>query len=288
MTRTTTIDVRTKWDKLVLELKNLRHDDIGALVPLCIGIQSVLSPTENYESCLRNLQFMGFELLKSCELKSALERWQRLREFLFNEKGFELSSVAAPQIGEEVLLMQPVLQKRAGHPLPLAFILLNLAGRLELPMALIQARHHFLLRWVRPGETVYLDLYNQARALSEAELIQVLNRSASNLEVWSSKQLMFQYLELLRGAFERARSLLQLHTVFNLLLQLDDANTAILGQRALLRQKLGLTREALTDLKRYFSFVEKAHAPFELRQCLQELEYSPTEACSRPTTEFLH
>jgi regulator of sirC expression with transglutaminase-like and TPR domain len=282
-----TLDTRFTWEKLVLELKVLRCEDFGSLVPLCIGIQSVLWPKDNVESCLRGVQFMGFELLKACEHKSEAERWEILRTFLFDEKGFQLSSARPKEVNENALLMRRVLDNRSGHPLVIVFLLLHLAHFLDLPMALIHARHHFLLKWVRSGKTIYLDVYNEGRALTDSELIQVLNRSASSLEVWSSSQLLIHYLELLMGAFERSQSLAQLHMVYNLLLQLDDGNTAILGLRALLRRKLGFYREALNDLKRYFSFVEKTHAPPEIQQCWLDLERTP-EPPTRDSTELLH
>lgn len=282
-----TLETRYTWDKLVLELKHLRAEDFGALVPLCIGIQSVLWPNDNLETCQRNVQFMGFDLVKNCEGLAEAERWEILRTFLFEEKAFQLSSIRLTEIDEDTLLMKSVLEERVGHPLPVVFLLLNMAHMLDIPIALIQARHHFLLKWVRSGKTIYLDLYNEARALTDGELIQVLNRSASNLEVWNAKQLISQYLELLMASFERSQSLTQLHTVFNLMLQMDDTNTFVLGQRALLRQKLGFTREALADLKRYFSFVERTHAPAELQQCWMQLENAP-EPPARGPTEMLH
>jgi regulator of sirC expression with transglutaminase-like and TPR domain len=207
------MESRYTWEKLVLELKLLKAEDFGALVPLCIGIQSVMWPKDNHEPCLRALQFMGFELLKSCENKSEPERWEILRAFIFNEKGFQLASERPKEISEDAVLMRSVLEERVGHPLTVVFLLLHLAHFLDLPMALIQARHHFLLKWVRSGKTTYMDLYNEGRALTDQELIQVLNRSSSNLEVWSSKQLITQYLELLMHAFERSQNLTQLHVV---------------------------------------------------------------------------
>jgi regulator of sirC expression with transglutaminase-like and TPR domain len=285
-----TLDSRYTWEKLVLELKLLRAEDFGSLVPLCIGIQSVMWPKDNNDPCLRALQFMSFELQKSCENKTEAERWEILRDFIFTEKGFQLASERPKEFGEDVLLMRSVLEERVGHPLTVVFLLLHLAHFLDLPMALIQARHHFLLKWVRSGKTAYMDLYNEGRTLTDQELIAVLNRSSSNLEVWSSKQLVSQYLELLMQAFERSQNLAQLHVVFNLMLQLDEANTDILGQRALLRQKLGFTREALSDLKRYFSFIERTHAPVELQQCWFALEGTPDPIPTAPRgpAEFLH
>lgn len=282
-----TLTTRFTWEKLSLELKLLRNEDFGSLIPLCVGINSVLWPKENLESCFREVQFLGFEVSKSCENLSESERWEALRRFLFDQKSFQISSHRIKDTRDRDLLIKNVLDGRCGHPLPIVFLLLHLAHFLDLPMALLQARHHFLLKWVRSGKTVYLDLYNQGRPLSDQELIQVLNRSSSNLEVWSAKQLMIQYLELLMQAFDSAQALNQLHIVYNLLLQLDDTNTAVLGQRALLRRKLGYNREALSDLKRYFSFVDHTHAPTELQQAWMELEAVP-EPAPRAPTDVLH
>ena len=283
-----TFETRFTWEKLILELKLLRNEDFGAMIPLCIGINSVLWPKENVETCFRQIQFLGYEVLKNCEGLGEAERWEALRRFIFEEKRFHVTSNRPQDITDTDLLIKSVLDEHQGHPLPVVFLILNLAQALDLPIALIQARHHFLLKWVRSGKTIYLDLYNEGRALTDQELIQVLNRSASNLDVWSAKQLMIQYLELLRGAFETSQKLPQLHVIYDLLLQIDETNTAILGQRALLRQKLGFVREAMSDLKRYFSFVERTHAPTEIQQAWLELEAQPKEPPQRSPTDVLH
>ncbi len=280
-----TFETRFTSEKLALELKLLRNEDFGSLVPLAVGINSVLWPNDNIEACFRQIQFFGFEIVKNCDGLEESARWDILRKFVFEEKGFQVSSTR--DVSEEEVLMKSVLDERCGHPLPVVFLLLHLAHFLDLPMALIQARHHFLLKWVRSGKTVYLDLYNGCRALNDAELVKVLNSTASNLEVWSAKQLMIQYLELLMQTFESSQDLPQLHVIYNLLLQLDDSNTSILGQRALLRQRLGFSKEALSDLKRYFSFIEKNQAPGELQQAWMELEAAP-EPPNRAPTDVLH
>jgi regulator of sirC expression with transglutaminase-like and TPR domain len=282
-----TYDTRFTWEKLVLELKLLRNEDFGALVPLAVGINSVLWPNENVESCFRQIQFFGFDILKNCDGMEESERWETLRKFIFEEKAFQLSSVRQQDICADDVLMKIILDERTGHPLPVVFLILHLAHFLDIPIALIQARHHFLLKWVRSGKTLYLDLYNEGRALNDQELIAALNRSSFSLEAWSAKQLMVQYLELLMHAFETEQSLPQLHMIYNLMLHVDDSNTAILGARALLRQKLGFNRDALSDLKRYFSFVEKSHAPAELQQAWMTLENTP-EPPTRNFTDVLH
>jgi regulator of sirC expression with transglutaminase-like and TPR domain len=282
-----TFATRFTWEKLALELKLLRAEDFGALFTLSIGINSVLWPKDQVESCFRQLQFLGFELMKNCENLNEQERWEALRVFLFDEKGFELTSNRLKDVGDNDLLAKPMLDDRRCHPLPLVFLILHFANFLDLPIALLQARHHFVLKWVRAGKTLYLDLYNGGRPLTDQELIAVLNRTESNLEVWSAKQLLVEYLTLLMHAFESAQGLTELHIVYNLMLQMDETNTTILGQRALLRQKLGFSREAVADLKRYFSFVDQLEAPTELQQAWMELETVPEPPQLAPT-DVLH
>ena len=62
-----TFETRLTWEKLVIELKLLRNEDFGSLVPLCIGIQSLLWPKDGIETCFRHVQFMSFEIQKACE-----------------------------------------------------------------------------------------------------------------------------------------------------------------------------------------------------------------------------
>ncbi len=231
-------DTRFTMEKLALELKLLRNEDFGALVPLAVGINSVLWPNENVESCFRQIQFFGFDVLKNCDGMCEADRWETLRRFIFEEKGFQLCSARTQDVCEDDVLLKTILSERIGHPLPVVFLLLHLAHFLDIPMALIQARHHFLLKWVRSGKTLYLDLYNEGRALTDQELVAMLNRSSSTLEAWSAKQLMVQYLELLVHTFETSQSLPQLHLIYNLMLQIDDSNISVLGARALLRQNL--------------------------------------------------
>lgn len=283
-----TLGSRYTLEKLALELKLLRIEDFGNLVPISIGIHSVLWPRDNVETCFRNVQFMAFTVQKACEGKEEADRWEILRDFLFDDKGFQISSTrASNEISVSQILIKDTLEKRVGHPLPLLFLLLHLAYYLDIPLTLLQARHHFLVKWVRSGKTIYLDFFNGCKVLNDQELIQVLNRSSSNLEVWSAKQLISQYLELLLTTFERHHRLNELHTVYNLLLHLDDTNTSLLGQRALLRYRLGFGREALCDLKRYFSFVERVHAPNEINRVWTELENRP-EPASLSVTDVLH
>ncbi len=281
-------DARHALEKLALELKVLRAEDLGLLAVLGLNIQSVLWPKESVDPSLRSMQFMTFEIQKASEGKSEAERWDILRRFIFEEKEFLLSSARPSEVTIPQILVKNTIEERSGHPLPILFLILHFSYVLEIPLCLIQARHHFLLKWVRTGgKTSYLDLYNSCHALTDHELVQVLNRSSSNLEVWTAKQLVLHYLELLISTLDRHQLLTQLNIAYNLVLQVDETNTVMLGQRALLRHRLGFDREALADLKRYFSFVDRVHAPSALVQAWLELE-NTSEPPERGPVEFLH
>lgn len=282
-----TFETRFTWEKLTMELRLLRDEDFGSLAAISIAINSVLWPSENVESCFRHIQFLGFELLKDTEPLAEAERWETLRRFFFDDKRFTISAARVQDVNEADVLMKTVLSERAGHPLLLVFLLLNFTHLLDLPVALLQAKHHYLLKWVRSGKTIYLDVFNQGRALNDQQLIGVINRTSSNLEIYSAKDLVHQYLDLLAVAFGQSANLPQLHIVYNLMLQMDDTNVTVLGQRALLRQRLGFKREARADLKRYFAFVDRAQAPADIRHAWMELE-NLDEPPPRGPTDVLH
>lgn len=264
-------------DQLFKDLRSLNPQDFGTVLKLAVQINSVLAPEENLEQCQRHIQFVSFELQQECANKDPIDRWGILRDFFFHKKEFSC---------ESNLWLKSVLHSRRGHPLTLGFLLLHLASQVGLPLQLIQARHHYIIRLVINGHTVYFDLMNNGKIMTDEDLVKVLHRSASNLEVWNAKQLLLAYLEELARQFEMCEDWNRLLSVYDLYLHLDDTCTSVFGLRGLLRHKLGMIREALSDLKRYFSFVEKSRAPIELQHALVELEKS-TQYPAQPSG-FLH
>lgn len=283
-------ETRVTWEKLVLELRHLKPDDLNSLIPLLIGTNAVIWPKDGVEACFRQVNFLDFELSKLCEGLSEQERFEKLRSFFFEQKDFQIRTSRLSEAHEQDFMMKSVLNNRAGHPLPIALLFLHLAGSIDIPIFLMQARHHYVLKWVRAGQPVYVDLLQQGLILSDEQLLQILQKSSSNLEIWDARSIYSRYLEDLMRVYEQEHQSQLLHTLYNLSLHLDEANLPVLGRRALLRQRLGFAKEALTDLKRYFSFVERGHAPVELQRAFIELETlaSQPPPSGMPPTETLH
>ena len=269
-----TFEPRYSWEKLTDELRRLDEADHAALAPLCLAIHSVLDPNENFELCFRQIQFLGFEVRDVAQHSNEVERWDALRAFVYQTKKFAVAGTRGHSNLDDVL-MKEVLARRAGHPLLIAFLILNLAATLNLPLCLLRAKHHYLLKWVRPGKTAYLDIFDEGRALTDQQLITMVNRTSSRLETYGARALVARYLDLLAQSFERADSLAKLHGAYDLMLLIDEMNIEALGRRALLRRRLGMEREARSDLKRYFSFVEINEAPAELREAWRQNDEPP-------------
>ena len=58
----------------------------------------------------------------------------------------------------------------------------------------------------------------------------------------------------------------------NILLHIDPNAFDALGSRALAKHKLGLAEDALKDLQRYFSFIDKEAASFEIQATFIQLD----------------
>ncbi len=280
------LESRITWEKLSLELELMAVEDPVSLIPVLIGINSLVGSPDSQEWCLRQVNFMTYELQSRATQLSESERFDLLNAYLFGEKGFQIVP-ATLQPQEEDLLIRNVLTLRKGSMVTLALLYLHFATELDIPVYLLQIQQHFMLKWVRSGRASYIDLGNQGVLLTETEMLNLINRSHASdprlemLESWKSRQILRSYILELLKIYEPKNCAAGLHICFNVLLKLDPNNLRILGRRALLRQKLGLVKEAISDLKRFFSFVEHNKAPQELQLAYFELQAildeTPTE-----------
>lgn len=265
-------ETRVTWEKLLLEIRNLQPEDCSSLVPLMVGTNAVITPKEPMEGVFRQVHFLSFEINQLCEGLPEHQRWEKLRQFFFETKGFKTAPDKWSELREKDLLLRSILESRNGHPLPVTLLFLHLALTVGLQVTLVQARQQFILKRLHGSQSFYIDILQDGRILSDCEVFQMLQRSSSNLEIWDARLIYRRYLEELMRLYEQQSQTQLLHSIYNLCLHLDDSNLPVLARRALLRHRMGFAREALTDLKRYFSFVDRGHAPIELQKAMVDLE----------------
>src|SRR5882762_8463383 len=134
------IETRITWEKLLLEIRNLQNEDAASLVPLMIGTNAIIAPKESVEAVFRKVHFLTFQLTEACHNLTPPQRWQKLHRFFFEEKGFRILTDRWSELCTEDLLLKPILETHAGHPLPMTLLLLHLALSIDLPVSLVQAR----------------------------------------------------------------------------------------------------------------------------------------------------
>lgn len=287
------VENRMTWEKLSIELELLASEDPASLIQLMMGLNHWLAPVESLESVNRTLNFMTYELMAQTENLAEAERFDLLNRYYFCAKGFQVLQLKPHETQERHLLLKPVLEERAGAPIAIALVYLHLAAHLDLPAYLIQLRNHYLLKWVRGGRSSYIDLCAEGRLVGEEELMQICARAvdstpgAEALSILPNRKIFLRYADDLVRAYDRENAHERLHAMYNVILKVEPQNSRILGRRALLRRKLGLDKEALADLKRYFAFVDRTQAPPDMIRTFQELSGQPGALISSPK-ELLH
>lgn len=281
------------WERLSIELELLASEDPTTLIQLMLGLNSWLTPDDSLEASSRALNFMTYELMAQSEHLSESERFQLLNDYYFKRKGFQVLQLKGQETLERHLLLKSVLEHRSGAPLAIALIYLHLAAHLDLPAYLIQLRNHYLLKWVRGGKSSYIDLCAEGRLVSEEELMQICSRvidvapGSEALSIVPNRRTFLRYADELVRVYDREHEDQRLHAMYNVILKVEPLNSRVLGRRALLRRKLAMDKEALADLKRYFTFVDRTQAPPDMVRAFQELSGRPDSARGGPQ-ELLH
>jgi regulator of sirC expression with transglutaminase-like and TPR domain len=286
------LDSRVTWDKLAIELDLLNQEEPRSLLPLLIGVHSLLRGHEFQDWCARTLNFMAFELAALCDGKSEQEKLEVLNHFFFETKDFQICSMNRKQLKEQHMLLRDVLAERSGASLVISLIYVHLATQLDLPLALVNISNLNVLKWMRGSRSSYLDLTQNGRVLDEEGLLQLISQdpgveisstAEAKLEVLSYKKILLMYLQDLLVVLEKADEKDLSHAVLSMLLKLDPNNLKFIGDRALLRKDMGFHKEAMNDIKRYLSFTDIGSAPVEIQYAFREIT-----ALSNETPETIH
>lgn len=274
------MDSRITWEKVSIELELLNKEEPQSLLPLLIGINCLLRGDNFQDWCARNINFMTYELNAACEGLGEDERLIKLNEFFFGARDYRIDQLQRQQLSDRDLFLRDVLSERCGGALPIALIYTHLAFQLNLPMMIVNIQNLCLVRWVRADACTYLDLTKGGQQLCEEDLLHYLNKEPSvseiqaqvdKLDILNFKQVMTIYLEDLRSALARSKEPDLTHAALSMLLKIQPNNLKYLADRALLRKSLGFHKEALSDIKRYFSFCDLANAPADLQMAFKEM-----------------
>lgn len=182
-----------------------------------------------------------------------------LNGYLFDELGFRGNTWSYSD--PENSFLDHVLETRAGLPITLSVLYIEIGRRLNLPIVGLALPGHFLVRYVAPeiGD-IYIDPFNRGRLWTRVECHRQVasfyggvtpERLTQAMTPPTKRGILARMLRNLKGTYlERedfARALAAVERI--ILAEPDDPQD--LRDRGLLRARLGQLHSALEDLNRY-------------------------------------
>lgn len=278
------METNVTWEKVLLEINQLSDESWEALAPLLIATDHLLQPHLVSEQTFRRLHFLVFELCSRTEGLEENQRLEKLIEFFFDEKSFQFHD--SSEVTQKSLSLSGALSDFSAHPFVGTLLFLHLAHALQIPLFWIQSTNRSILKWHRSGRCEYIDFLRHGKVLTDDEVLKIFEEKSCRAECWSPIQLFKGYLDLIIQALEQVAQPKALLLAYSLAIQMDESNTHLLGRRAFLRHRLGYTKDAHNDLKRYFSFVEKHKAPFEIIDLYQKVLEGIDQFADMPTGPY--
>jgi regulator of sirC expression with transglutaminase-like and TPR domain len=162
-----------------------------------------------------------------------------------------------------------VIDRRAGIPITLSLVYMEVAARVGLRCEGVGYPGHFIVRCGRPEDGFFVDPFHQGDRLDRGELLARLRSvelagasPESLLLAITRRQVLQRMLNNLRRAFRSRQEIAQWLTAVELQLILEPWNAPLTGERGMLNFRLGRYEEAERDLERYVqsSGREAAHS----------------------------
>jgi regulator of sirC expression with transglutaminase-like and TPR domain len=183
---------------------------------------------------------------------------QTLNSYLFDDLGFRGNTWS---YGEpENSFLDHALQTRAGLPITLAIIYLEISWRLGLPMAGVALPGHFIVCYNASDERIYIDPFQRGRRWSQAECETQIRLFYGDLSAQlaeavlaapSRHAILARVLRNLKGAYIERSDFARAHAAVERVLLIEPNAAQDLRDRGLLRIRLGRDHQALEDLDAY-------------------------------------
>lgn len=181
-----------------------------------------------------------------------------LNRYLFDEIGFRGNTWRYNDPANSFL--DQVLLRRAGLPITLAVIYIELGQRLGLPLSGVALPGHFLVRYSAPDGDIYIDPFQQGRMWSREECEQqIINAYGVDarplteriMQPPARRAILARMLRNLKNAYVEAEDFAKALSVIERLLLLDTRDAGEIRDRGVLRANLGMLHLALDDLDTY-------------------------------------
>lgn len=248
---------------------------INEICDICTRVE----PDVKASSVMRRLQFLGYELNALIGPDdSTSQKFETLNRFFFDVKEFAVPIEPSFHDPLSLHLLNRVLNTRIGSSRTLAMVYRFLGEQVGLKFEFVDLQPNCYLKHVENGSSKFVDFSRRGQSLSSDELLETLqSRAQTHAEVSTlcetvgADHLVVEYLMVLKSAYQHRSNVEPLLMVQNWILEYQPSNMTVIGERAVLLNHLGHYRNAFADLKRYFSFADRASAPKELVMLFEDL-----------------
>ncbi|HEX6939276.1 MAG TPA: transglutaminase-like domain-containing protein [Longimicrobiales bacterium] len=202
---------------------------------------------------------------------------QELNRVLFEEEGFRGNAEAYYDPRNSFL--NDVLDRRAGIPISLSLVYLEVGWRLGLPLAGVGLPGHFLVRYEGEVVRLLLDPFDGGRLRFEDQAQELLDRvyrgqvrlQPEFLEATGKKGVLVRLLKNLKAIYLNAREDKKALAAIERILLIRPTAVGELRDRGMLLARAGRLGEAIADLESYLSSAPEAPDARRVRSMIERL-----------------
>ncbi|MDB9529164.1 transglutaminase-like domain-containing protein [Oscillatoria sp. CS-180] len=200
-----------------------------------------------------------------------------INEYLFESQGFVGNNQAYYDPRNSFL--NQVLDRRTGIPITLSLVYLELAQRIDFPMAGVGMPGHFLVRPTVEEMAIFVDAFHKGEILFEDDcrnrIRQMYGKSArmlpQHLEPISSKRFLARMLTNLKVIYLQQQDIGRALAAIDRILLLIPDSLVERRDRGLINYREGNLTEARDDLKAYLINHPDAQDSFEIQQVISQI-----------------
>ncbi len=263
----------------LFEILKTPEGDSYDLVKKWAYIQNYIKEQDSSFQSLRRIQFMGFEISESCQGLHPLLRYETVRDFFFDKKGFSHKSGDVTHWKE--LTLESFLETKLGPDFLVGLIFRTLLLATQLETDFVFLGNDLCLKLIVDGHCYYLDLHHRGLIFEDQQVLQKLalshghpvSQNERDLEDIKPEGILSLGLSTIERKFTSQSCQPFLVKVCEIQVQLGQNPAHYLIKMAEAKVEMGLRKEAFGDLKRVMSLCLEKNVPPRIRVLYDQLRF---------------
>ena len=200
-----------------------------------------------------------------------------LNTVLFGQERFRANR--AEYFDPKNSFLNEVLDRKTGIPITLSVLYMEVAQRVELPLAGVSFPGHFPVKYGSGDDEIILDPFNEGEMKTTANLKKMIDEQYSGkvkfqrdfLEASTKKQILKRMLNNLKVIYLRDDALMKALPVIERMVILDPAGADDIRDRGMVYLKLECFKQAREDFERYLALEPDAPDARRIRDTVIDL-----------------